>query len=109
MRSEIRQLQQQLGITAIYVTHDQEEALAISARIAVMRAGAFEQVGTPTAVYATPATPFVAEIMGTTNRLAGRNARADGTWTALTARGSRYLTRTHRGPDGGQAKVAVRR
>ena len=96
MRGEIRQLQQQLGITAIYVTHDQEEALAISDRIAVMRAGAFEQVGTPTAVYATPATPFVAEFMGTTNLIAGRIAGRDGQWTAIDADGTRFLT----GPDG---------
>src|SRR3546814_12556719 len=91
MRSEIRQLQQQLGITAIYVTHDQEEALAISDRIAVMRAGAFEQAGTPTAVYATPATPFVAEFMGTTNLLAGRLAAADGPGPAIAASGRRIV------------------
>jgi len=71
MRGEIRQLQQQLGITAIYVTHDQEEALAISDRIAVMRAGALEQVGPPAEIYSRPATPFVAEFMGTTNLLTG--------------------------------------
>ena len=71
MRGEIRHLQQQLGITALYVTHDQEEALAISDRIAVMRAGAVEQIGTPAEIYTHPATPFVAEFMGTTNLLAG--------------------------------------
>ena len=62
MRGEIRQLQQSLGITAIYVTHDQEEALAISDRIAVMRAGALEQVDRPDAIYRDSITPFVAEI-----------------------------------------------
>jgi ABC-type Fe3+/spermidine/putrescine transport system ATPase subunit len=72
MRAEIRQLQQTLGITAIYVTHDQEEALSISDRIAVMRAGRFEQIGAPKEVYRDPATPFVAEFMGTTNLLKGR-------------------------------------
>ena len=51
MRAEIRQLQKQLGITALYVTHDQEEALAISDRIAVMRAGRVEQIATPRAIY----------------------------------------------------------
>jgi iron(III) transport system ATP-binding protein len=71
MRAEIRQLQQTLGITAIYVTHDQEEALAISDRIAVMRAGRFEQVGAPKDIYRSPTTPFVAEFMGTTNLLKG--------------------------------------
>jgi len=71
MRGEIRQLQQSLGITAIYVTHDQEEALAISDRIAVMRQGRFEQIGAPDEIYRRPASPFVAEFMGTTNLLKG--------------------------------------
>jgi ABC-type Fe3+/spermidine/putrescine transport system ATPase subunit len=81
MRGEIRQLQQTLGITALYVTHDQEEALSISDRIAVMRAGEFEQVDTPAAIYGQPATPFVAEFMGTTNLLTGivGDAKAGGT------------------------------
>jgi ABC-type Fe3+/spermidine/putrescine transport system ATPase subunit len=70
-RAEIRRLQQSLRITALYVTHDQEEALAISDRIAVMRAGQVEQVGTPTEIYRRPATPFVAEFVGTTNLLSG--------------------------------------
>ena len=72
MRGEIRQLQQSLGITAIYVTHDQEEALAISDRIAVMRAGVLEQVDTPDAIYRNSATPFVAQFMGITNLLDGK-------------------------------------
>jgi iron(III) transport system ATP-binding protein len=71
MRAEIRQLQQSLGITALYVTHDQEEALAISDRIAVMRAGALEQIGPPADIYGKPATAFVAEFMGVTNLVAG--------------------------------------
>jgi len=78
MRGEIRQLQQSLGITAIYVTHDQEEALAISDRIAVMRQGRLEQIGAPDDIYRRPATPFVAEFMGTTNLLMGTLA-AQGT------------------------------
>jgi iron(III) transport system ATP-binding protein len=78
MRGEIRRLQRQLGITALYVTHDQEEALAISDRIAVMRAGAVEQIGTPPEIYTHPATPFVAEFMGTTNLLAGIIADSSG-------------------------------
>jgi ABC-type Fe3+/spermidine/putrescine transport system ATPase subunit len=78
MRGEIRRLQQQLGITALYVTHDQEEALAISDRIAVMRAGAVEQIGTPAEIYTHPASPFVAEFMGTTNLLSGAVADSSG-------------------------------
>ncbi|MBI3513915.1 MAG: ABC transporter ATP-binding protein [Proteobacteria bacterium] len=78
MRGEIRALQKALGITAIYVTHDQEEALAISDRIAVMRAGGLEQVDAPAAIYRRPATPFVASFMGTTNLLTGAVIAGDG-------------------------------
>ena len=78
MRAEIRQLQQSLKITAIYVTHDQEEALAMSDRIAVMRSGRLEQVAAPQDIYRAPATPFVAEFMGTTNLLTGTIAGRDG-------------------------------
>ncbi|MFI4986189.1 MAG: ABC transporter ATP-binding protein [Alphaproteobacteria bacterium] len=78
MRGEIRELQRTLGITAVYVTHDQEEALAISDRIAVMRGGALEQIGRPDDIYRRPATPFVAEFMGITNLLSGRVVRREG-------------------------------
>jgi ABC-type Fe3+/spermidine/putrescine transport system ATPase subunit len=87
MRGEIRELQQKLGITALYVTHDQEEALAISDRIAVMRGGALEQVGPPAEIYARPATPFVAEFMGTTNLIAGKVAEALGGRIRIAAGG----------------------
>ena len=87
MRGEIRELQQKLGITALYVTHDQEEALAISDRIAVMRGGALEQVGPPASIYARPATPFVAEFMGTTNLIAGKIAEALGGRIRIAAGG----------------------
>jgi ABC-type Fe3+/spermidine/putrescine transport system ATPase subunit len=85
MRGEIRQLQQSLGITAIYVTHDQEEALAISDRIAVMRAGAIEQVDKPDAIYRDSATPFVAEFLGITNLLSGKIKRRDGAHAVIEA------------------------
>jgi ABC-type Fe3+/spermidine/putrescine transport system ATPase subunit len=85
MRGEIRQLQQSLGITAIYVTHDQEEALSISDRIAVMRAGSLEQVGKPDAIYRNSGTPFVAEFMGITNLLSGTIARREGSRVVLVA------------------------
>ena len=85
MRGEIRQLQQSLGITAIYVTHDQEEALSISDRIAVMRAGTLEQVGKPDAIYRNSATPFVAEFMGITNLLSGKIVRRAGAHAVLQA------------------------
>lgn len=69
LRAEIRRLQQQLGVTTIMVTHDQEEALAISDRIVVMNHGVIEQVGTPHEVYQTPASPFVADFIGKVNVL----------------------------------------
>src|SRR5207248_3036282 len=69
LRDEIRSIQSRLGITTLYVTHDQEEALAISDRIAVMSAGHVQQVGTPAQIYSEPASPFVAEFVGTMNRL----------------------------------------
>ena len=71
MRDEIRAMQKQLGITAIYVTHDQEEALVISDRIAVVSAGRIQQVGAPWEIYKTPATLFVASFVGKVNLLEG--------------------------------------
>ena len=69
MRSIIKKLQRRLGITTIYVTHDQEEALAISDRIAVMNQGRVMQVGTPSEIYAKPENPFVAGFIGVSNFL----------------------------------------
>jgi len=69
LRFEIRRIQQQLGITTIYVTHDQEEALSLSDRIVVMSAGRMEQVGTPFEIYNFPKTAFVASFVGTLNQL----------------------------------------
>jgi putative spermidine/putrescine transport system ATP-binding protein len=69
LRQEIRRIQQQLGITTIYVTHDQEEALSLSDRIVVMSQGRMEQVGTPYEIYKTPSTEFVASFVGHLNLL----------------------------------------
>ena len=68
LREEIRRIQLRLGITTIYVTHDQEEALSISDRVAVLSHGRIEQIGVPEEIYGAPATPFVAEFVGTMNR-----------------------------------------
>jgi iron(III) transport system ATP-binding protein len=78
MRGEIRALQRTLGITVIYVTHDQEEALAISDHIAVMRAGRVEQVDPARTIYEAPANGFVAGFVGATNLLRGAVVRRDG-------------------------------
>ena len=67
MRTTIKKLQRRLGITTIYVTHDQEEALAISDRIAVMNQGNIMQIGTPEEIYRKPANPFVANFIGVSN------------------------------------------
>jgi putative spermidine/putrescine transport system ATP-binding protein len=69
LREEIRRIQTRLGITTIYVTHDQEEALSISDRVAVLSKGQIEQIGTPAEIYGAPATPFVAQFVGTMNRI----------------------------------------
>ncbi|HYL07242.1 MAG TPA: ABC transporter ATP-binding protein [Candidatus Udaeobacter sp.] len=71
LRDEIRRIQLEVGITTLFVTHDQEEALAIADRVGVMQAGKLEQLGSPTTVYSRPATPFVADFVGLTNRLPG--------------------------------------
>ncbi|MDP5228664.1 MULTISPECIES: ABC transporter ATP-binding protein [Arthrobacter] len=71
LREEIRRLQLELGITTLFVTHDQEEALSMADRVAVMRDGRLEQCATPEELYNSPATPFVAGFVGTMNRLPG--------------------------------------
>ena len=71
LRIELRALVDRLGMTALYVTHDQEEALALSDRVAVMRGGRIEQIGTPAEIYHRPRSRFVAEFIGTSNLLAG--------------------------------------
>ncbi|MGY4982049.1 ABC transporter ATP-binding protein [Streptomyces sp. 900105755] len=71
LREEIRRLQQELGITTLFVTHDQEEALSVADRVAVMRAGRLEQCAEPAELYGRPATAFVAEFVGTMSRIPG--------------------------------------
>ena len=79
LRIQIREIQQELGITTIYVTHDQEEALAISDRVAVINDGGIEQIGTPEQIYDEPETEFVAEFIGDNNVFTGRITALDGT------------------------------
>jgi iron(III) transport system ATP-binding protein len=90
MRIELRQLQHRLGITSVYVTHDLEEALAMSDRIVVMRDGVIEQTGTPDEIYSLPRSAFVADFIGSANLIRGRNRpdlAADGLIALETADG----------------------
>jgi len=86
MQVELRQLQQRLAITTVFVTHDQEEALTLSDRVAVMRGGRIEQVGAPREIYERPATEFVAGFLGASNFL---DAEVAGRSCPMAARGSR--------------------
>jgi len=85
MQVELKEIQRDVGITFVFVTHDQDEALTMSDRIAVFNEGTIAQLGTPTEVYEHPATPFVAGFVGTSNLLAGEVAQAvlgrPGTWS----------------------------
>ncbi|MDQ0989772.1 ABC transporter ATP-binding protein [Streptomyces sp. V3I7] len=102
LREEIRRLQQELGITTLFVTHDQEEALSIADRVAVMRAGRLEQCAEPAELYGRPATPFVAEFVGTMSRIPGR--LGEGVVEVLGQR----LPADGEVPAGGEVDVLVR-
>jgi putative spermidine/putrescine transport system ATP-binding protein len=79
LRGQIRALQSRLGITTLFVTHDQEEALSMADRVGVMRSGRIEQIDSPTALYEHPSSPFVAEFVGLMNRLPGTVSAAGAT------------------------------
>src|SRR3954453_15284739 len=85
MQVELKEIQRDVGITFVFVTHDQQEALTMSDRIAVFDQGRIQQVGTPAEIYERPATPFVASFVGTSNLLSGHVAQQllgrDGTFT----------------------------
>ena len=107
LRHEIRSIQRQLGITTVYVTHDQEEALSLSDRVVVMSEGRMEQVGTPFEIYNFPATAFVASFVGTLNVLDGvvvNAATGDLTLAGQPAR----LKSSFEGNLGREVKVALR-
>jgi ABC-type Fe3+/spermidine/putrescine transport system ATPase subunit len=90
MRIELRELQHRLGLTSVYVTHDLEEALAMSDRIVVMRNGRIEQIGTPAEIYDLPRNAFVADFIGSANLIRGRlrsDLTADGLLAVETAGG----------------------
>jgi putative spermidine/putrescine transport system ATP-binding protein len=104
LREQIRTLQQRLGTTTLFVTHDQEEALSMSDRVGVMRAGRLEQVAEPAELYARPATAFVAEFVGTMNRLP---AGLGGGGTTVTVLGV-TVPAQEGGPSSGPVDALVR-
>jgi spermidine/putrescine transport system ATP-binding protein len=109
MRAELRDLQRRTGITFIYITHDQSEALAMSDRVAVMSNGRIEQIGTSTEIYNHPQTAFVASFVGENNRFAGRIVEAgNGLGVVDSAAGRLRAANPHRLPVGAQALLFVR-
>jgi len=92
LRAELRSLLGKLGMTALYVTHDQEEALALADRVAVMREGRLEQVAPPEELYAKPRTPFVAAFLGRANLWPGRVVSVDGGRALVEVAGERIPT-----------------
>ncbi|MBQ8073675.1 MAG: ABC transporter ATP-binding protein [Clostridia bacterium] len=98
MRTVIKEIQNSVGITTVYVTHDQEEAMAVSDRIAVMNLGVIQQIGTPKALYQRPANLFVASFIGRTNILQGRMTMTGGQ-PVLTLEGGYSVPLNHVLPD----------
>jgi putative spermidine/putrescine transport system ATP-binding protein len=107
LRHEIRQIQRQLGITTVYVTHDQEEALSLSDRVVVMSEGRMEQVGTPFEIYNFPTTAFVASFVGTLNVLSGVVVDAGRGEIAISGQ-TINLTRKFDASPGQEVRVALR-
>jgi iron(III) transport system ATP-binding protein len=110
MRHELAQLQKRLGITTIFVTHDQEEALTTSDRVAVMHEGVIQQVGTPLELFDRPASRFVAEFVGTINVVAGELQKSIGESVVFISpqAGAFTLPRTEEMPGHGAASIAFR-
>ncbi len=108
MQVELRQLQQRLGITAVFVTHDQEEALTLSDVVAVMRDGKIEQAGAPRAIYERPATEFVAGFLGASNFFDARVVGSDRDGVAVEMQGWRTVIAGAAHPTGAAIRLAVR-
>src|SRR5262245_37639645 len=106
MQVELKQLQRRLGMTFIYVTHDQEEALTMSDRIAVMNGGRIEQIDTPVEIYCHPKTRFVADFIGETNLLTGKVEAGGG---AISMGGERLpITKQNGLSEGKEAHLSIR-
>jgi spermidine/putrescine transport system ATP-binding protein len=105
MRNELRAIQKRVGITFIYITHDQGEALTMSDRIAVMNAGVIEQIGDGKTVFDEPATAFVASFVGENNPFHGRIAAVDGVGAAIETALGRLVGRNPRGLKAGEDAI----
>ncbi len=109
MQVEIKEIQQRLGMTVVYVTHDQEEAMNMSDRIAIMNSGRVEQVGRPVEIYNSPASNFIARFLGEANLIEGTvETIRDGQATLRTAGGLQLRARARRRRDGRRAGQPVR-
>lgn len=107
VRTDIRELQQRLGFTAVYVTHDQEEALAVSDKIVVMKQGKIAQIGTPRELYETPASEFIADFIGEANVVDGNVLSVQGD-LATVELGGVSLDLPARGASAGPARLSLR-
>src|SRR5262245_25399418 len=109
LQIELKRVQSEVGITFVYVTHDQEEALTMSDRIAVMRGGKVEQLGTPEELYERPRTRFVADFIGTSNLLSGAVEGLDGPCAVIRlSSGETCLTASDRRSVGEAVELSVR-
>ncbi|MEM7742572.1 MAG: ABC transporter ATP-binding protein [Pseudomonadota bacterium] len=108
MRIELKQIQKETGITFIFVTHDQEEALTMSDRIAVMSAGKVQQIGQAEEIYEAPTNRFVADFIGETNFLDAEVLTVNGAATEVRLPGGLVLTAAGTAPSDGQAHVSIR-
>jgi len=102
MRAELRRIQQRTGVTFIYITHDQGEALTMSDRVGVMSQGVLQQIGAPLEIYNDPATPFVASFVGEANVFTGRVASANGTMAQIETETGTFTARMGRGARSGE-------
>lgn len=94
MRDMIRKIQLELGITTIFVTHDQEEAMSMADRIAVMKNGHIQQVGTPTELYSRPASPFIADFLGDSNIYKGENIEQKNGYATIQLKELKIIAKT---------------
>jgi putative spermidine/putrescine transport system ATP-binding protein len=108
MRTEIRRLHRELGLTTIYVTHDQEEAFSLADRLVVLRDGVTQQIGAPDEIYYRPANPYVADFVGFRNAVAMELERRDGDAGVAAAHGLRVHGRVAGDAAGGPVTLAIR-